>query len=97
MTTYFVSRHAGAIAWAKQQNLHIDCWVQHLNEKLLANGDVVIGTLPINKVAEICAIGVKYLHLVMDLTPDSRGRELNPNEMQDLNIRLVEYIAQQRN
>ena len=33
----------------------------------------------------------------MDLTEVTRGKELTTSEMQNLNIRLVEYIAEQRN
>ena len=52
MAVWFVSRHLGAVAWAKSKNIHIDYWVDHLNtpQNEVIEGDIVIGSLPINLV-----------------------------------------------
>ena len=54
MTTWFISRHPGAIEWVKQQNIQIDRFENHLDTSLVRAGDVVIGTLPIHLAAEVC-------------------------------------------
>ena len=51
---YFVSRHVGAIAWAKQQ-LNIDHYVTHLDVTNITTGDCVYGTLPVHLAAQCCA------------------------------------------
>lgn len=51
MTTYFITRHSGALAWAKQEGLAFDVHLEHLiNLAQLIEGDIIIGTLPINMV-----------------------------------------------
>ena len=57
MTSYFVSRHPGALAWAPEEDIQADRRIEHLTVDLIQRGDVVIGTLPINLVAEVCARG----------------------------------------
>ena len=54
-------------------------------------GDVVIGTLPVHIVAEICARGGRYLHLTLDVPPQARGRELTADDMERFGARLEEY------
>ncbi len=93
MTTYFISRHSGAINWAKQQGIAIDKQQEHLNTSQLQAGDIIIGTLPINLIAEVCQKGGRYLHLSMDLPAEARGKELTPEEMVSYNARLEEYKA----
>lgn len=91
MTTYFVSRHGGAIAWARRQALAVDVWVDHLDTSQLVPGDSVIGTLPIHLVADACGRGAAYLHLEFDLSAEQRGRELEADELDALGARLVGY------
>ncbi len=55
MTTYFVTRHPGAWEWAQQQGITVDTQVDHLDVAQVKVGDVVIGTLSVNLVAEVCA------------------------------------------
>lgn len=79
--TYFVSRHPGALDWACQQGLAVDCWVPHLDVGCVQPGDTVVGTLPIQLAAEVCARGARYLHLSLTLPAHLRGRELSAAEM----------------
>jgi CRISPR-associated protein Csx16 len=81
-TTWFVSRHPGAIEWAKGQGLAIDRWVAHLHPAEVAAGDTVIGSLPVNLAAAVCQRGARYLHLSIVLPAQWRGRELSAAEMQ---------------
>lgn len=91
MTTYFVSRHAGARVWAGQQGLVVDVTLAHLDLALLQGGDTVIGNLPIHLAAEACARGARYLHLALDARPEDRGDELTADRMRAAGARLDEY------
>ena len=46
MTVYFISRHPGAVAWARRHGLEAKL-IAHLDIGLVEAGDVVLGTLPI--------------------------------------------------
>lgn len=94
MALWFVSRHPGARAWARARSLRVDHWVDHLDVDEVREGDVVVGTLPVDKIAEINARGARFLALCLDLTSEMRGRELTPEDMEMLGGRLVEYRAQ---
>jgi CRISPR-associated protein Csx16 len=91
MTTFFVSRHPGAADWARGQGLAIDRPVLHLDPAEVGPGDTVIGTLPVNLAAAVCARGACYLHLTLDLPPDWRGRELSAADMAACGARLEAY------
>ena len=54
MTTFFISRHHGAIEWARRKALAVDRFVPHLAAAQIAPGDVVIGTLLVNLAGEVC-------------------------------------------
>lgn len=91
MTRYFVSRHPGAIAWARKHSVVIDAWVDHLDPRQVAQGDAVMGSLPIHLVAEVCARGATYQHLQFDVSPYQRGRELEADDLDALGACLVGY------
>ena len=93
MTRWFVSRHPGALEWAQQQGLVGLRRVAHLDPALLAPGDVVIGTLPLHLAAAVCARGVRYLCLVVDLPAEARGRELSAAELDAYGARLEEFVV----
>ena len=81
MTTYFVSRHPGAIEWAAAQQLGIDHFLPHLDLAQVQAGDTVIGTLPVNLAARVCAAGAAYWQLSLALPAELRGRELSAEEL----------------
>ena len=89
--TWFVSRHAGAIEWARLQNLRIDRWVTHLDLGQIEQADTVIGTLPVNMAAEVCDRGALYLHLAVNVPAEWRGRELSTEELDTLGARIVPF------
>ena len=91
MTTYLVSRHPGAWAWAAEEGIPIDRLVEHLDPGAIQPGDCVVGTLPINLAAAVCERGGRYLHLAMHLSRQSRGQELTPERMRAYGARLEEY------
>lgn len=96
MTTWFISRHPGAIDWAKRSGLILSetgC-VPSLDIRDVQPGDLVVGTLPINLAAAVQAKGARYLHLALELPESARGRELSPDEMTEYGARLEEYVIQ---
>lgn len=90
MSTWFISRHPGAQAWAREQGIDAQ-WVRHLDPAILAAGDVVMGTLPIGLAAEACARGARLWHLDIDLPESARGQELDADALRRFGARLVEY------
>ena len=91
MTTYFVTRHAGAVEWAARQGIEVDRTVEHFDPAEIRPGDVVLGTLPVHLAAEVCARGARYLHLVLEIPPEGRGLELTAEDMGRHRACLVEY------
>lgn len=97
MTTYFVSRHAGAVEWVRGQGYDAVVHVTHLQTDRVKAGDIVLGTLPVSLIAEICTKGARYYHLTLNTPPDMRGEELTPEQMDQFGAGLVEYTARRVN
>lgn len=97
VSTWFISRHPGAIAWARRQGIAVDQQLAHLDPQQVAAGDTVIGTLPINLAAEVCARGADYHHLTLRLPPALRGTELDADQLEELGARLEAYLVERRN
>lgn len=91
MTIFFVSRHPGAHDWAAAQGIEVDAVIAHLDVAQVRAGDVVIGSLPVNLAAEVCARGGRYLHLSLDLPAEARGSELTAEAMRRYGARVEEY------
>jgi CRISPR-associated protein Csx16 len=91
MATWFVTRHRGAVDWAARRGIAVDRVVDHLDVADVTAGDEVLGTLPVNLAAEICARGARYRHLVLNTLPAARGKELSAEEMECCGAMLVAY------
>lgn len=92
--TYFITRHAGALEWLRRQIIGPALHLEHLQQaQAIGPGDTVIGTLPINLVADVCRRGARYLHLEMDLPQTLRGQELSEKQLSELDAALVEYFV----
>lgn len=96
MANWFVSRHPGAIAWARQKNLEIDHWVEHLDLSQPQPGDNVIGSLPINLAAQLCAADIGYWHLSLYIPESLRGVELSAEQLHQLDARLEAFYITPR-
>lgn len=96
MTTWFISRHAGAKAWAEEEGFAIDKIVEHFDPSLTQQGDKVLGSLPIHLAAEVCARGGVYYHLSLNRVETLRGKELTSAEMRVCDARLEAYVIRQR-
>ena len=94
MTTWFVSRHPGAVAWAQRQRLAVDHYVSHLQPAQAQPGDTVIGSLPVNIAAQLCASGIHYLHLSLHLPSHLRGQELSATQLDALGAQLQAFHIQ---
>ena len=92
MTTWFVSRHAGAIKWARERGIDAE-FVKHLDVKNVKRGDIVIGTLPVPLAAEVCAKGARYVHLNVDVPEHMRGKELSEDELEGLGAKLEGFMV----
>ena len=97
MAVYFISRHLGAVDWAKKNHIHFDLHLTHLTdiEKLLPN-DVVIGTLPINIVAMLTHKSVRYIHLSLKIPVELRGAELTAQQLDTCQASLEEFEVLQK-
>lgn len=93
MTTFFVSRHPGAINWAKKHSLAVDRWVAHLEVDEVQPGDTVVGTLPVATIAAVCGRNARFVALEITLTANRRGVELSDEEMDSMQCRLCEFSA----
>ena len=92
MTTYLVSRHLGAVEWMKAIGHHYDQHHTHLTDySELKSGDTVVGSLPINMVADLNKLGVKYLHLSLYIPQSQRGIELTSQQLLALDAKLEAY------
>lgn len=93
MTTFFVTRHPGALDWAHAQGIAFDAHVVHLDPAKVGAGDTVIGSLPVHLAAEVCTRGARYFNLSLDLPANLRGRELDAAALEECQARLEEYLV----
>ena len=92
-TTWIVTRHAGAIDWLKTRGIEGQ-QRDHLDTSLVSQGDTVIGTLPVNLAAEVCAKQATYLHLSLTVPFAWRGKELTSEQMDRYGAALTAYRVQ---
>lgn len=94
MTTWFVSRHPGAMDWMRENGPTFDLHVPHLDPSEVKAGDRVIGTLPIHLAAQVCARGAAYLHLSLHVPQSARGQELSAQDLSRLGATLQQFLIQ---
>ena len=91
MTIWFVSRHPGAVEWARRRGIRYDCQVPHLDPVNVAAGDKVIGSLPVNLVATVCERGAEYWNLSLRVDSVDRGRELSADDLDRYHAAIERY------
>lgn len=89
-----MTRHPGAMEWARRQGLAIDRHCTHLDAGAVQPGDIVLGTLPVHLVAQVCARGASFYNLSLDLPAAARGRELSATDLEAFGARLEGYLVQ---
>ena len=91
MTTWFISRHPGALDWMRRRGIAFDQHLSHLDMAEVHAGDTVIGSLPVNLAAEVCAKGAIYRHLSLKINANDRGRELSAAELEAYDASIATY------
>ena len=91
MTTYLVTRHRGAVEWVSSRGHTADVIVGHFDPAGIRPGDVVIGTLPVNLAAGVCARGGRYLNLSVTVPAALRGIELSADQLDEFGATIEEY------
>lgn len=94
MTTWFISRHQGAIDWIKRQNIQIDRFIEHINVEEIQADDTVIGTLPIHLAAEVCIKGAKFYFLSVNVEENQRGTELTYEQLVKQGCSLQQFYIE---
>ena len=92
MSTWFVSRHPGALQWMQQYGPAFDCHVAHLDPVQVQPDDSVIGTLPVHLAAQVCARGAAYWHLALAVPAEARGGEFDATELLALGATLKRFF-----
>jgi putative CRISPR-associated protein (TIGR02620 family) len=100
MTIWFVTRHVGAVEWARRKGIVASDFhaedervVESINPENVARGDQVIGTLPVHLAADICGRGGRYFHITMTVPNERRGQELSPDDMEAFGANCREFIV----
>lgn len=92
MSIYLVSRHKGAVDWMNHTGHLYDTHLKHLTDyQALSAGDTIIGSLPINIVADLNELGVSYQHLSLYIPEHLRGMELTAAQLSALDAKLEPY------
>jgi CRISPR-associated protein Csx16 len=89
---YFVTRHNGAVLWARDAGIRArKITQQNFDVSIINAGDVVMGTLPVHLAGEIIQRGGRYWHLSMEVPLELRGKELTAEQMRQCDARLEEF------
>ena len=92
MKVWLVTRHEGAVAWARAAGLRWDEHVSHLADvRAVEAGDRVFGTVPLHLAAQLCAAGAEYWHLEIRVDENARGREHSACALAAMNCRFVRF------
>ncbi len=88
-----ISRHVGLIDWLATKGVNGRV-ISHLGDGDVADGDIVIGTLPVHLVADITSRGALYIHVRIDIPEHLRGQELDRAALDQLDVSLIPFAAQ---
>lgn len=94
MSTWFVSRHPGALQWMRAHGPAFERHLMHIEEddfQQLGSGDIVIGSLPVHLAARVCAQGAQYWNLSLNMPASARGRELSADELRSMGAALERF------
>lgn len=90
--TWIISRHPGAQTFLADLGV-TGKRLTHLNVEDVRAGDVVIGTLPLPMIAELCQRDVEYWHISLNVNAADRGKELSACQMKARGVRIERFHA----
>jgi CRISPR-associated protein Csx16 len=91
MTTWFVTRHPGAVEWTLRRSVRVDRQTAHPEIEQVRTGDAVIGALPVHLAAEMSRQGARFSNLTREAPPEACGREASAEELEACGARLEGY------
>lgn len=86
-----MTRHPGALEWTRRCGFDYDEHLVHVKIDSLKPGDQVFGTLPVHLAAQLCAKGIEYWHLALDLEATDRGKEHTAEQLRAMGARFERY------
>lgn len=98
MNVLIITRHQATVEWI-QSTLHSADAVTvsaHYTPGMEDGCDYVVGILPVNLIAGLCAKGVRYYQIVMDVPQEFRGKELTVEQMDEFQARMFQYYVEER-
>jgi len=84
-----ITRHAGLVEWLKRRGIEGEI-IAHATAQDV-EGKFVYGALPLHLAA--LALGVATIDMPR-LTPELRGQDLSPEQMDDAGAELAQYAVQ---
>ena len=97
MTTYFITRHPGAVDWAVKNGVVGATVLPHVGEDFFASlkeADKVIGILPVALAFRVCAAGAEFYDLSLPQLPaEMRGKELTASQMDAFGATVTRFIV----
>jgi putative CRISPR-associated protein (TIGR02620 family) len=96
MSTFIVTRHAGAIRWLNSSGITGEIISQWTDERTnqLVPGDLVVGVLPLPLIADVIRTGARFGLLILPAIAFSqRGQELSPEEMEHAGANVTEILS----
>jgi putative CRISPR-associated protein (TIGR02620 family) len=91
MERLIIARHAGAVEWLRRNGIKGQV-VAHVDDPEILEDKHVYGVLPLYLAARARSI----TEIAMPgLTPEQRGKELTPEEMDEAGARLQTYFVTQ--
>jgi len=86
-----ISRHKGTIEYLKHYYPQAQV-IEHLESiKQVPHGALVFGNLPINVVEQLKKRVAKYVHIILNVPKELRGKDLPREELEDY-IEFVEIV-----
>lgn len=100
MATYFITRHSGAVEWAKSEGFDVTNLVSHADESFFSSlkaGDKVIGILPVSLAFRVCSAGCEFYDLSLPQLPaELRGKELTAQQMRECGATVTRYYVSRK-
>lgn len=91
MTTWFVTRHPGAVEWTLRRSVRVARQTAHPEIEQVRTGDPVIGTLPVHLAAEVRRRGARFSNLTLEVPAEARQRKLPDEKLEVCGVRLEKY------